>query len=141
MSATVPSGTPDIGELLGTARTIAVVGASPEPWRPSFGISRYLKTAGYRMIPVNPTHAGEMLHGEPVVASLREIAEPIDLVDVFRRSDRVGEIVDDAIAVGARAIWFQLGIRNDEAALKAADAGLAVVANRCISVEHARLRR
>ena len=137
----MPAGMPDIGELLGTARTIAVVGASPQPWRASFGIARYLKTAGYRMIPVNPAYAGATLHGEPFVASLREIAVPIDLVDVFRRSDRVGEIVDDAIAVGARAIWFQLGIRNDEAALKASTSGLAVVANRCISVEHARLRR
>jgi predicted CoA-binding protein len=128
-------------DLLARARTIAVVGASPEPWRPSFGISRYLKAAGYRMVPVNPTHAGETLHGEPIVASLRDVAGPIDLVNVFRRSDAVGPIVEDAIAAGAGAIWFQLGIRNDEAAARAEAAGLAVVANRCISVEHARLMR
>ena len=127
--------------LLARARTIAVVGASPEPWRPSFGISHYLKAARYRMVPVNPNHVGECLHGEPVVAALGDVAGPIDLVNVFRRSDAVGPIVEDAIAAGAGAIWLQLGIRNDEAAARAEAAGLTVVTNRCISVEHARLMR
>jgi predicted CoA-binding protein len=137
----VPDGSAEaIGRLLRSSRSIAVVGASPEPWRPSFGISRALKSAGYRMIPVNPNHAGSTLHGEPVLASLAAIGEPVDLVNVFRRSDAIGEVVEDAIRAGAPAIWLQLGIRNDPAVARAREAGLEVVQNRCISVELARLR-
>jgi uncharacterized protein len=128
-------------EILRGAKSIAVVGASNEPWRPSFGIMRYLQRAGYRIVPVNPFLSGQAVHGEPVRASLREVAEPIDLVNVFRRPEFVGEVVEDAIAVAAPALWMQLGIRNDAACARAEAAGMAVVMNRCISVEHARLCR
>jgi predicted CoA-binding protein len=127
--------------LLDDARVIGMVGASPEPWRPSFGIMRYLQRAGYRVIPVNPRHVGTQLHGEQVVSSLTEADAPVDLVNVFRRSDAIGAVVEDAIRANAPAIWLQLGIRNDEAAQRAEEAGMAVVMNRCISVEHARLNR
>jgi hypothetical protein len=127
--------------ILAAAKTVAVFGASPEPWRPSFGVMRYLQRAGYRVIPVNPTAVGETVHGERFYATLMDVPEPIDLVDVFRRPDAVGEAVDQAIAVKAKAIWLQLGIRNDEACARAEAAGLAVVQNRCISVEHSRLMR
>lgn len=128
----------DVAALLRSVRTIAVVGASPEPWRPSFGISGYLKRAGFRMVPVNPAHAGETLHGERVVPSLAE-AGPVDLVNVFRRSDAIDGVVDEAIACRAPAIWIQFGIRNDAALARARAAGLHVVCGRCISVEHSRL--
>lgn len=127
--------------LLERARTIAVVGASPDPWRPSFGVAGYLKRAGYRIIPVNPTTLGQMVHGEPCRASLRDIRDEIDLVNVFRRPDAVPAIVADAIAVGAPALWLQLGIRHLDAAREAEAAGVAVVMDRCISVEHRRLLR
>jgi predicted CoA-binding protein len=127
--------------ILERAKTIAVVGASPEPWRPSFGVMRYLQRAGYRVIPVNPTALGQSVHGEPIVGSLAEISEPIDLVDIFRRPEAVPEAVDDAIAAGAPAVWMQLGIRHDAACARAEAAGLDVVMNRCISVEHSRLLR
>ena len=127
--------------ILAGAKTVAVFGASPEPWRPSFGVMRYLQRAGYRVIPVNPTAVGETVHGERFHATLMDVPEPIDLVDVFRRPDAVDEAVDQAIAVKAKAIWLQLGIRNDAACARAEAAGLAVVQNRCISVEHSRLMR
>ena len=127
--------------ILARARTIAVFGASPEPWRPSFGVMRYLQRAGYRVIPVNPTVMSETVHGERFHARLEDVPEPIDLVNVFRRPDAIGEAVDQAIAVKAKAIWLQLGIRNDEACARAEAAGLAVVQNRCISIEHSRLMR
>jgi uncharacterized protein len=134
--------TPDyLRGMLERARTIAIVGASAEPWRPSFGIMRYLQRAGYRVVPVNPTALGESVHGERFRATLEEVGEPIDLVNVFRRPDAVGNAVDQAIAVGAPALWMQLGIRNDAACAKAEAAGIAVVMNRCISVEHSRLMR
>lgn len=125
--------------LLERTKTIAVVGASPEPWRPSFGVMRYLQRVGYRIIPVNPTALGQSVHGEPFVAALRDIAEPIDLVDIFRRPEAVPDAVEDAIAAGAPALWMQLGIRHDAACARAEAAGLAVVMDRCISVEHSRL--
>jgi uncharacterized protein len=126
-------------DMLMRAKTIAVVGASNEPWRPSFGIMRYLQRAGYRIVPVNPFLAGQKVHGEAFRESLREVMEPIHLVNVFRRPDAIPEVVDDAIAAGAPAIWLQLGIRNDAACARAEMAGITVVMNRCISVEHARL--
>jgi uncharacterized protein len=128
-------------DILMRARTIAVVGASNEPWRPSFGIMRYLQHAGYRIIPVNPFLVGQAVHGEAFRPSLRELREAVDLVNVFRRADAVAGVVEDAIAAGAPALWMQLGIRNDAACAKAEAAGIAVVMNRCISVEHARLCR
>src|SRR4051794_33986076 len=118
--------------ILGRARTIAVIGASPEPWRPSFGVMRYLRRAGYRVIAVNPTAAGETVDGERFHARLEDVQEQIDLVNVFRRPDAVNQ----AIAANAAALWMQLGIRNDAACARAEAAGIAVVMNRCISVEH-----
>jgi predicted CoA-binding protein len=131
----------DLRALLTRVKTIAVVGASNEPWRPSFGIMRYLQRSGYRIIPVNPFLLGETVHGEPFRASLRDVAEPVDLVNVFRRPDAVEAVVDDAIAARAPALWLQLGVRNETARDKAEAAGIAVVMDRCISVEHARLCR
>lgn len=131
----------ELRALLTGARTIAVVGASNEPWRPSFGIMRYLQHAGYRIIPVNPFLVGQNVHDEPFRTSLQDIEEPIDLVNVFRRPDAVEAVVDDAIAAGAPALWLQIGVRNDSARAKAEAAGIAVVMDRCISVEHARLCR
>jgi uncharacterized protein len=136
------AGTPDgLRALLAGARTIAVVGASDEPWRPSFGIMRYLQRAGYKIIPVNPFLVGGSVHGEPFRASLRDLDEPVDLVNVFRRPDAVEAVVDDAIAVGAPALWLQIGVRNETARSRAEAAGITVVMDRCISVEHARLCR
>lgn len=127
--------------ILERAKTIAVIGASPEPWRPSFGVMRYLQRVGYRIIPINPTALGQSVHGEPIVGSLRDVAGPVDLVDIFRRPEAVPEAVEDAIAAGAPAVWMQLGIRHDAACARAEAAGLEVVMNRCISVEHSRLMR
>src|SRR5215207_2398941 len=101
--------------------------------RPSFGIMRYLQRAGYRIIPVNPFLVGETVHGEAFQPSLRDLAEPVDLVNVFRRPDAVEAVVDDAIAARAPAIWMQLGVRNDAARAKAEAAGITVVMDRCIS--------
>jgi predicted CoA-binding protein len=147
MSGALPGGRPAPGspehmrDLLRRARTIAIVGASTDPWRPSFGIAGYLKRAGYRVIPVNPHELGRDLGGEPFRASLRDIEEPVDLVDVFRRPDAVPAVVEDAIAIGAPAIWMQPGARSEPAATRARAAGIDVVMDRCISVEHARLGR
>jgi predicted CoA-binding protein len=127
--------------ILERTKTIAVVGASPEPWRPSYGVTAYLKRAGYRLIPVNPTALGETVHGEPVVASLADIREPVDLVNVFRRPEHLPGVVEEAIAIGAPALWIQLGIRNEAAKDRAEAAGIPVVMDRCISVEHRRLMR
>jgi len=130
---------PDLRAVLRSARTIAVVGASDDPWRPSFGIVDYLRRARYRVLPVNPTLAGRILHGEAVRAALTDIAEPVDLVNVFRRSVFVPEVVEAAVAIGAPVLWLQLGIRHPAAEARAAAAGITVVADRCISVEHRRL--
>jgi predicted CoA-binding protein len=128
-------------ELLDRTRTIAVVGASADPWRPSFGVTAYLARAGYRIIPVNPTAVGKSLHGEPFRASLRDLGERTDLVNVFRRPDFVLGVIDEALAIGAPAVWLQLGIRHPSAPERAAAAGIALVMDRCISVEHRRLVR
>jgi uncharacterized protein len=134
--------TPDyLRRILERARTIAVVGASTDPWRPSFGVMGYLNRTGYRLIPINPTAMGQSLYGEPFRADLREIDDTIDLVNVFRRLDYIPEVVEAAIAVGAPALWLQLGIAHPEAARRAEAAGMQVVMNRCISVEHSRLMR
>jgi predicted CoA-binding protein len=127
--------------ILERTRTIAVVGASADPWRPSSGIMRYLHQAGYRIIPVNPTALGQSLYGEPFRARLEEIGEAVDLVNVFRRPEHVPAVVDGTIAIGAPALWLQLGIAHAEAAARAEAAGILVVMNRCISVEHSRLIR
>lgn len=127
--------------ILARTRTVAVVGASPDAWRPSFGIMRYLQAAGFTVVPVNPTRAGERVHGETILASLADASVAIDLVNVFRRSDAAGQAVDDAIAAGAGAVWMQLGVVDERAAERGRAAGLDIVMNRCISVEHGRLMR
>ena len=141
MDQTAPQTYPDamLRDILQRTRTIAVVGASANWNRPSTFVMRYLQTKGYRAIPVNPGLAGQTLLGEKVYASLRDIPEPIDLVDIFRASAHVGPIVDDAIAIGAQVVWMQLGIRNDEAAARAEAAGLRVVMDRCVKIEFGRL--
>jgi predicted CoA-binding protein len=126
----------EIQELLKRARRIAVVGLSSDETRASYGVSAYMQRAGYEILPVNPKHAGETILGQPVVAKVTDVEGPIDIVNIFRRRVDVPRPVDEAIAAGAGAIWMQLGIRNDEAGQKAADAGLFVVMDRCISVAH-----
>jgi hypothetical protein len=129
----------EIAGLLARARTIAVVGASDRPDRPSNGVMKFLQGRGYRVFPVNPTITGERIHGEYVWRDLHQIGEPIDIVDIFRRPEAAGEAVDEAIAVGARAVWMQLGVINREAAERAEAAGLKVVMNRCPKIEIMRL--
>ncbi len=125
--------------LLKNAKRIAVVGVSDKPARDSHRIARYLQQAGFEMLPVNPL-LSEVL-GQKVYASLAEIPEPVDIVNVFRRSEEVPDLVEQAIAAGAKAIWLQLGVIHEPAAEKAREAGLAVVMDRCIMVDHARLLR
>ena len=129
----------DIRALLQEARTIALIGASDRPDRPSYGVMKRLQDHGYRVIPVNPQITGEHVHGEFVFRELGQLGDPIDIVDIFRRSDAVGPIVDEAIAVGAKAVWMQLGVVNEEAAARAEAAGLKVVMNRCPAIELPRL--
>jgi len=129
----------EIAELLTSARTIALVGASDRPDRASNGVMKFLQGQGYRVIPVNPTITGEHVHGEYVWRDLHQIGEPIDIVDIFRNSEAAGDAVDDAIAIGAKAVWMQLGVINPEAAERAEAAGLKVVMNRCPKIEIMRL--
>lgn len=124
-------------DLLKRARTVAVVGLSGSPERDSYRVASYLQSQGYSLIPVNP-HVTTVL-GCKAVASLGEIKGSVDIVDVFRKSDAVAEIVDEAIAIKPEAIWLQLGIHNQAAEDRARDAGLTVIANRCLMVEHRRL--
>ncbi|MGH7213098.1 MAG: CoA-binding protein [Acetobacteraceae bacterium] len=141
MSAIEPIPYPDakLRRILGSVRVIALVGASANWNRPSYFVMKYLQGKGYRVIPVNPRLAGQTLLGERAYASLRDIPEPVDRVDIFRASDQVDLIVDDAIAIGARVVWMQLGIRNDAAGARAEAAGLEVVMNRCPKIEFGRL--
>lgn len=125
--------------IFARVKTIAMVGASPRADRPSNHVMAFLQGKGFRVIPVNPQAAGETIHGEKVVASLGDIAEPVDMVDIFRRSDQVAPVVDDAIAKHAKIVWMQLGVRDDAAAAKAETAGLDVVMNRCPAIEMPRL--
>ncbi|WP_337846277.1 CoA-binding protein [Sphingomonas sp.] len=129
----------DIKTLLDGARTIALVGASDRPDRPSYRVMAMLQEHGYRVIPVNPQITGEHLHGEFVFRELAQIGEPIDIVDIFRRPLAAGEAVDEAIAVGAKAVWMQLGVINEDAAARAEAAGLQVVMDRCPAIEIPRL--
>jgi predicted CoA-binding protein len=129
----------DIRMLLENARTIALVGASDRPSRPSYGVMAYLQSRGYRVIPVNPQITGEHVHGEFVFRELAQIGEPIDIVDIFRNSNAAGDAVDEAIAVGAKAVWMQLGVINEAAAERAEAAGLQVVMNACPAIEIPRL--
>jgi uncharacterized protein len=128
-----------ISDILARCRSIAMVGASANPSRPSYFAMRYLKEKGFRVIPVNPEQAGTKILGEQVYASLAEIAEPVDIVDIFRASDAALAVTGDAIEIGAKVVWMQLGVRNDAAARLAEDAGLQVVMNRCPKIEYGRL--
>ncbi|MCX8476937.1 MAG: CoA-binding protein [Sphingomonas sp.] len=129
----------DIRQLLEETRTIAMVGASDRPDRPSYGVMAYLQSRGYRVIPVNPQITGEHIHGEFVFRELAQIGDPIDMVDIFRRPIAAGEAVDEAIAAGAKSVWLQLGVINEEAAARAEAAGLKVVMDRCPAIEIPRL--
>ncbi|WP_440978456.1 CoA-binding protein [Sphingomonas pseudosanguinis] len=129
----------DIRALLTEARTIALVGASDRPDRPSYGVMKRLQDHGYRVIPVNPQITGEHVHGEFVFRELGQLGDSIDIVDIFRRSDAVEPIVEEAIAIGAKAIWMQLGVVNEAAAARAEAAGLKVVMDRCPAIEIPRL--
>lgn len=124
-------------DLLAQARVIAVVGHSDNPARTSYQIAQYLRRAGYTVYPVNPMVAE--IDGQPSYAALKDVPEPVDIVDVFRRSENLPEIVQEAVAAGAKAVWAQLGVYHEEAGKQAAEAGLQVVMDACIKVEHQRL--
>jgi len=127
--------------LLASVRTIAVVGASLNPARPVYGVMAYLLRAGYRVIPVNPGQAGRDILGQRVFATLADIPEPVDLVDIFRRQAALAGVVDESLRLDPRpkAIWMQLDLRDDAAAARAEAAGLTVIMDRCIKIEHARV--
>jgi predicted CoA-binding protein len=129
----------EIADLLSSVRTIAMVGASDSPDRPSYGVMNFLQDHGYRVLPVNPSITGEHIHGEFVWRELSEIGDAIDMVDIFRRSVDAGHVVDQAIAAGAKAVWMQLGVIDEAAAARAEAAGLKVVMDRCPKIEIARL--
>jgi uncharacterized protein len=124
-------------EVLRSARTIAVVGLSGRRFRPSYGVAEYLKGAGYRIVPVNPTETSVL--GEKCYPDLDSVPDPVDIVDIFRRSEFVPEIVEAAIRIGAKAVWMQEGVVHEAAARRAEQAGLAVIMDRCILKEHRRL--
>ena len=126
-------------DILRSIKTIAMVGASTNWNRPSYFVFKYLQGKGYRMIPVNPGAAGEALLGETVYAALADIPVPIDMVDIFRRPEAAGAITDAAIAIAAKVVWMQIGVRDDAAAARAEAAGLKVVMNRCPKIEWGRL--
>lgn len=129
----------DIADLLTETRNIALVGISDRPDRPSYGVMKVLQDHGYRVLPVNPQIAGEHVHGEFVWGRLADIGVPIDMVDIFRRSEAAGEAVDDAIGAGAKSVWMQLGVINEAAAARAEAAGLKVVMDHCPAIEIRRL--
>ena len=128
-----------IRRILRDVNTIAMVGASTNWNRPSYFAMKYLQDKGFRVIPVNPRSAGEELLGETVYANLKDIPEPVDMVDIFQRADRAPAVVDEAIEIGAKIVWMQLTVRHDEAAKKAEDAGLTVIMDRCPKIEFGRL--
>jgi predicted CoA-binding protein len=137
----MPDTAASMADILTRYRTVAVVGLSPKPHRESFGVAQYMQAHGWRIIPINP-NASEIL-GEPAYPTLTEAARhhSIELVNVFRNSEDVPPVVDEAIAIGAKAIWLQLGIQHEVAAQKAQDAGLQVVQNKCLMVEHRNRQR
>jgi uncharacterized protein len=125
--------------VLTSVRTIALVGASDRPDRAANHVMAFLLSKGYTVYPVNPVLAGKTIHGRTVLASLDELPETVDMVDVFRNSEAAGEVADAAVAHGAKVVWMQLGVRNDAAAARAMAAGLTVVMDRCPAIEHPRL--
>ena len=125
--------------ILRENHVIAVVGLSADWFRPSYFAAKYLQEHGYRVIPVNPRYAGKSILGERCYAGLREIPEKVDVVDVFRKTEDVPPIADDAIAIGAKVLWQQLGVKNEAAAAQARAAGLETVMNHCMKIEHGRL--
>ena len=129
----------DIAELLAGARNIAMIGASDRANRPSYGVMKFLQDWGYRVFPVNPQITGEHVLGEFVWRELAQIGVPIDIVDIFRRPEAAGEAVDQAIFVGAKAVWMQIGVINKDAAARAEAAGLKVVMDRCPKIDIPRL--
>ncbi len=133
----------DIRDLLRRVKTIAMVGASPKPERPSHEVMRFLQDHGYRVIPINPGQAGSEINGETVVASLADLTAPVDMVDIFRASEAAGMVTDEAVRLAAdkgfSAVWMQLGVRHDDAAARARAAGLSVVMDRCPKIEYRRL--
>ena len=129
----------DIRRILAHAKTIAMIGASIRPDRASYRVMRFLQEKGHRVIPVNPAHADEAIHEERVFARLADVPDAFDMVDIFLRSSAAGAAVDAAIESGAKAVWMQLGVIDQAAAARARDAGLAVVMNRCPSIEYRRL--
>ena len=131
----------DLRKILAETKVIALVGWSPNPDRPSHHVAAYLAARGYRVIPVNPGQAGRVVNGEVVRASLSDITEPVDMVDIFRRSQEVGAVVDEALRVlpGLKTVWMQLGVEDPIAAELARAAGVAVVQNRCPAIEIPRM--
>src|ERR1700736_2454663 len=128
-------------QILQQYRHVAIVGLSTDQYRPSHFVSIYLQAEGYAIVPINPRYAGQTILGRRVYATLteaKEAGEQIEIVDVFRKAEDVPPVADEAIAIGARVLWLQLGIRNDDAAQRAQQAGLTVVQNRCLKIEHAR---
>ena len=126
-------------DILKNNRVVAMVGASPNWNRPSYFAMKYLQSKAYRVIPVNPVAMGQEILGEKVYASLKDIPFKVDIVDIFRRSDAVPPVVEEAISIGAKVVWMQLGVRHEAAAAKAERAGLKVVMNRCMKIEFGRL--
>ena len=126
-------------EILRSSRTIAVVGLSAKRWRPSYGVAEYMQRVGYRIIPVNPQE--QEILGEKCYPDLDSVPEPVDIVDIFRRSEFVPDIVEAAIRIGAKAVWMQEGVWHDQAAQRAIDAGLAVAMDHCILKDHRRLKQ
>ncbi|MCX7893924.1 MAG: CoA-binding protein [Burkholderiales bacterium] len=130
---------PGIRRILAENKVIAMVGLSADWFRPSYFAAKYMLEHGYRVIPVNPRYAGGEILGQRVHGSLREIPDRVDMVDVFRKTEDVPPVAEDAVAIGARVLWQQLGVRNLDAAAKAEAAGLEAVVDRCVKIEHARL--
>lgn len=130
---------PELKKILDDAKTIAIVGASANPDKPSYGVMKTLQDAGYRVIPVNPKETA--IHGVPAVASLADVTVPVDIVDVFRRPEDTPAIADEAVKIGAKVLWLQLGISNDEAGARATSGGLTFVQDTCIGATWKRLHR